>query len=204
MAQIDSTKTHLYLNCANEILINYPKNIDTTKITFEVKGGKIYQILSKEKIVVVASWTVVNVDVYYKKKLLYNRKYTIRFLSKPRVHCVMTKNKFPSKLRIQVKSMDTDFIKDCPLDAVYTGTFTADLIKDREVVIKGLFTDKKYQLTKQEWIAIRELFKKDPNAKWRIYIEVHSTTRTDYKGEKENATCPPQFSYNYTLRSFEM
>ena len=180
IAQIDSTKRSLYLKCANEILIHYPKDIDTTKITFEYEKGRLYQIISVSKIVLIPMSINSTLRVLYNGKELFSRKYGTKLVPAPEIKCILTKDKFPRRLRIDIEP-DENFLKNCPLDARYQITYTAHLVNDKEIVIRELFTDKKQQISQQEWFEIRELFKQSPNAKWRIYVEENSKERVNFR-----------------------
>ncbi|WP_338764245.1 hypothetical protein WAF17_21330 [Bernardetia sp. ABR2-2B] len=200
-AQIDSTKTSLYLQCANEIFINYPKDIDTTKITFEVKGGGII-INSVSKIILIPHSAKSTLQVLYNGKELFSRKYNIKIVPKPEIKCIFTKDKFPRRLRVDVIP-DKNFLENCPLDARYSIDFTAILVKNNEVVMNDLFTEKKQQLTQQEWFAIRELFKQDPTANWRIIIDRFTPKQMNFTGSIYRMCYPAVYTYDYTLKSFE-
>ncbi|WP_338792115.1 hypothetical protein [Bernardetia sp. MNP-M8] len=200
-AQIDSTKRSLYLKCANEVIINYPKDIDTTKITFEVKGGGII-INSVSKIILIPHSAKSTLQVLYNGKELFSRKYNVKLVPAPEIKCILTKDKFPRRLRVDVIP-DKNFLKNCPLDARYQFTFIAQLYKDRELVVDNLFTDRKQQLTQQEWFEIRELFKKNPTSKWMIVIDRCSLQRMNFEGELEGLCFPAIYRFDYTLESFE-
>ncbi|WP_291723962.1 GldM family protein [Bernardetia sp.] len=200
-AQIDSTKTSLYLKCANEILISYPKDIDTTKITFEVEGGKVINN-SVSKIIIIPTSAKSTLYVLYNGKELFRQKYHVKLVPKPEIKCVLTKDKFPKRLRIDIEP-DKDFLKNCPLDSRYSIDFTAILVRDNEVVISELFTEKKQQLTQQEWFTIRELFKQNPTAKWKIIIERFTPKQMNFRGSIHYTCYPAIHSYDYGIESFE-
>lgn len=205
-AQIDTTKTHLYLQCANEILIDYPKDIDTTKITFEVKGGNIYQIISKEKIVVVPYSSTLSVDVFYNDELFSSKKYNIRFVGKPDFIIITDKTdkkKFPRKLRAEIVASDSSFIRNCPLDSHYKISYRITLVKDREVVLSDLFTNEKTEIDEKTWLEIKKAVEKEPNADWRMIIEEGGASRQNYKGEWVYGGCHFMRIYHYNLKSFE-
>ncbi|WP_338812943.1 hypothetical protein V9L05_16520 [Bernardetia sp. Wsw4-3y2] len=200
-AQIDSTKRSLYLKCANEVIINYPKDIDTTKITFEVKGGGII-INSVSKIILIPHSAKSTLQVLYNGKELFSRKYNVKLVPAPEINCILTKDKFPRRLRVDVIP-DKNFLKNCPLDARYSIEFTSILVKNNEVVMNDLFTEKKQQLTQQEWFAIRELFKQDPTANWRIIIDRFTPKQMNFEGRIHYICYPAIYRFDYTLESFE-
>ncbi|WP_375560046.1 hypothetical protein ACE193_20360 [Bernardetia sp. OM2101] len=206
LAQIDSTKTSLYLKCANEILIHYPKDIDTTKITFEVKGGDIYQLISKKKIVVVPSSSTLSLDVFYNEKLFSSRKYTIRFVGKPDFIIITDKTdkkKFPRKLRAEIVASDSSFIRNCPLDSHYKISYWVSLSNGKGFRMSNIFTNEKTEIDDKTWLEIKKAVEKEPNADWKIIIEEGGAARQNYKGEWEYGGCGFMRSYHYTLESFE-
>lgn len=200
-AQIDSTKSSLYLKCANEILISYPKDIDTTKITFEYKGGKVINS-SVSKIILLPVSINSTLCVLYKGKELFAKKYNTKLVPKPEIKCVLTKDKFPRRLRVEIEP-DEGFLKKCPLDARYAIGFTATLVKDNDVIINELFTERKTQLTQQEWFEIREIFRKHPKANWRIIVYKFTPRQTNFQGSVHYICYNAIYSYQYTLESFE-
>jgi hypothetical protein len=182
--------TSLYLKCGNDISFSLAKSMNPDDLSYKISGGKVIIREDFSKIIIVPTHAKVTLDIFYRGEFIKQHIFGVQMIPKPTIKLIpsyKSLKSFPKKI-VLYAIPNLDFRDQLPKDARYrVSSFTATLVKNREVIVSDLFTE---EITPTEEAIKKyvEMIKAEPNEKWRLVIEVKGVQRMNFQNEIENVS----------------